>query len=414
MMVHPAIVGSKGSTVRSHNLKAILLALLNMQHLSRVKLAELTGLSTTTITNLISDLIEQGIVTEEGTETLSQPPTVGRPRTVLRLVPEARYAICIHIGVGSIRFTIGDLRANLQSVHSLAHPLERNPEEVFKDVMELVEDAIVDSGLDHKQFVGVGVGASGLVDPSTGVNLFAPNLGWRDVAIQDLCCSTLDLPVCVDNNVRAMALGEAMYGSGQDFQTLAFVYARIGVGAGFIMDGMLYRGIGAGAGEIGHMTMIPEGGEPCRCGNNGCLETLVSEPVILKQAEQFAKDNPGGVLAHQLEDDKALTIEMIFHAARAGDHDIRRMLDEKAQYMGIALANLVNIFNPEAIFLGGIFSQGEDLFLPGIEATMQERSFANLGKRVQLRTASFDRNAGVVGAAALALSKFFYQQPNAV
>jgi predicted NBD/HSP70 family sugar kinase len=219
------------------------------------------------------------------------------------------------------------------------------------------------------------------------------------------------LPICVDNNVRAMALGEAMFGNSREIQTIAFVYARIGVGAGFVMDGNLYRGIGAGAGEIGHMTMISEGGDRCRCGNRGCLETLVSEPVILKQAAEIARKNPQGALATWLQAGKTLSIEQIFEVARQGDLAIQAVIDQQARYMGIALANLVNIFNPETIVLGGMFAQGEELFLPLIETTMQERSFANLGERVQLRTASFGRNAGVVGAAALALNSFFYQQP---
>jgi glucokinase len=205
-----------------------------------------------------------------------------------------------------------------------------------------------------------------------------------------------------------MALGEAMFGNQRDLQSLAFVYARIGVGAGFIMNGDLYRGVGAGAGEIGHMTIMPEEGEPCRCGNNGCLETLVSEPVILRQAEEIARQNPKGVLAKQMENGKTISIEQVFNAARDGDKDMLKIIEKNACYMGIAMANLVNIFNPEAIVLGGLFAQGEDLFLPIIETTMQERSFADLGKRVQLRTASFGRNAGVVGAAALALKAFFY------
>jgi glucokinase-like ROK family protein len=413
-MVHSSILGSTGSAVKAHNVKAILLALLNTDNLSRVQLAQLTGLSTTTITNLISELIDNGIVAEEGTEKPSRPPSVGRPRTALRLVPDARFVIGIHIGVGSVRIAIGDLRANLLEVRSLAHPLDRNPEKVFQEISKLVDQTIQDRGLDTTQLLGIGIGASGLVDPSTGVNLIAPNLGWRNVPIQEICCSGLDIPICVDNNVRAMALGEAMFGNERDIQSLAFVYARIGVGAGFITNGNLYRGVGAGAGEIGHMTMILEAGEPCRCGNNGCLETLVSEPVILRQAEEIARQKPKGVLAQHMENGKILSIEQVFNVARDGDQDMLKIIKQKARYMGIALANLVNIFNPETIVLGGLYAQGADLLLPNIQNTMQERSFANLGKRVQLRTASFGRNAGVVGAAALALSAFFYQQPEIV
>jgi predicted NBD/HSP70 family sugar kinase len=244
----------------------------------------------------------------------------------------------------------------------------------------------------------------------------APNLGWRDVPIRDWLTERLGLPVCVDNNVRAMALGEAWFGTGQDVRALAFVYARIGVGAGFVVDGQLFRGSGAGAGEVGHTTIIPDGGDRCRCGNAGCLETLVSEPAVVSLAEELARQNPQGILARHLRSVEGTSsdIERIFAAARAGDEATRTMLNERARYMGIALANLVNTFNPELILLGGMLAQGQDLLLPVMEATMRQQAFANLGEQVQLQTTSFGRQAGVVGAATLALNAFFYQQPDRI
>jgi glucokinase len=209
-----------------------------------------------------------------------------------------------------------------------------------------------------------------------------------------------------------MALGEAMFGVGRDVRALAFVYARIGVGAGFVVDGQLYHGSAAGAGEIGHATIIPEEGEPCRCGNTGCLETLVSEPAIVRLAEELARQDEAGILATQLQHGEGMAIERVFAAARAGDSATQTMLKERACYMGIALANLVNVLNPELIVLGGIYAQGSDLLLPTIETTMRKRAFAHLGERVKLETTSFGRQAGVVGAAALALSTFFYDQPD--
>ncbi len=410
MVIRKTLIGNNPSTVKSHNLTAVLLALLRHEYISRVRLAEMTGLSTTTITNLVTKLLEQGVVVEEGTEKHGRRRSVGRPRTSLRLAPEARCAVGIHIGVGSIRVAVTDLRARLVSHRSLAHPLEKPPEEVLTETVVLVNEALAQSGVNSEDVVGVGVGASGLVNPHTGVNVFAPNLGWRDVPIRGFFAEHLGLPVCLDNNVRAMALGEALFGAGQDVRVLAFVYARIGVGAGFVVDGQLYRGSGAGAGEIGHMTIVPDGGEPCRCGNTGCLETLVSEPAIVRLAQELARQDGDGILATHLQHGKGTIIERIFAAARAGDVATRTMLDERARYMGIALANLVNVLNPELIVLGGIFAQGQDLLLPVVEATMRQRAFANLGERVQLQTASFGRQAGVVGAAALALNAFFYQQ----
>ncbi|MGD8752533.1 MAG: ROK family protein [Anaerolineales bacterium] len=414
MALHPNLLGSNYSSVKSHNLTAIMLMLLRHEQISRVRLAELSGLSTTTITNLISELLVQGIVVEEGVEEPTRRRGAGRPRTALRLVPEARHAVGIHIGVGNVRVGVADLRARLVSRLSLAHPLESSPEKVLTETAELVAEAIAQAEINTQNVIGIGVGASGLVNPYTGINVVAPNLGWRDVPIQDLLANRLGLPVCVDNNVRAMALGESLFGVGKGVHTLAFVYARIGVGAGFVVDGRLYRGGGAGAGEIGHTTIIPAGGIPCRCGNTGCLETLVSEPAIVRLAQDLASQDRGGTLVAYLQDGEGTIIERIFAAARAGDVATCAMLNERAGYMGIALANLVNTFNPDLIILGGILAQGQDLLLPDIESTMRQRAFAGLGEKVRLQTTGFGWRAGLVGAASLALTTFFYHQPEGI
>jgi glucokinase-like ROK family protein len=388
--------------------------LLRHEHVSRTRLSKLTGLSTTTITNLVSELLEQGIVTEEGLEQPVRRRGAGRPRTALWLVPEARYAIGVHIGVGSVRIAVADLRARLQNGRSLDHPLEMSPADVVRETSELIRQAIKESRVNPDHVVGVGIGASGLVNPVTGVNVVAPNLGWQNVPLADWFADQLDLPVCVDNNARAMALGEAWFGAGQDVHALAFVYARVGVGAGFVVGGQLFRGSGAGAGEIGHTTIIADGGKPCRCGNTGCLEALVSEPALVRQAEQLARQDKEGILANQLRHGEGRAIERIFAAARAGDAATRVMLEKRACYLGIGLANLVNILNPDLIILGGIYAQEPDLLLPVIEATVRQRAFANLGEQVQLQTASFGQQAGLVGAAALALDAFFYRQPERI
>lgn len=409
MSMRRSLLGSNSSTLKSHNMRAVLLTLLKHKDISRVRLAELTGLSATTITNLVTDLLDQGIVTEEGTKPPQSRRKVGRPRTALRLVPHARHAVGVHIGVSSVRVAVTDLYARPLNFLSLAHPGAASPSEVLKEIASLIEEAIAQSGVDPDGMVGVCVGASGLVNPHTGVNVFSPNLEWRDLPIRERLTGRLGLPLCVDNNVRAMVLGEALFGAGQGVSALAFVYARTGVGAGFVVDGQLYRGSAAGAGEIGHMTLIPDGGEPCRCGNTGCLETLVSEPVMVRRAEELAREDREGILAASLAHGEGTAVERVFEAARAGDTATLDMLNERARYMGIALANLVNVLNPELIVLGGVFAQGQDLLFPVVEKTMRQRAFARLGERVELQATSFGQQAGVVGAAALALSTFFFR-----
>lgn len=426
----PTLMGHGVGNIKAHNLRAVLLTLLHGGPTSRVRLAQLTGLSTTTITNLVAELLEQGLVAETGKEgingrrELNNRTGVGRPPTLINIVPSARCALGIHLGVDTVRVGVTDLFGNLRSYRVLAHPTDICPDELLESVIGLSRAVLAEGDVKPECLVGVGVGASGLVDPATGVNLLAPNLGWRNVPIRDILGRSLPQPIFVDNNVRAMALAEAMFGAGRGVNTLAFVYGRVGVGAGFVVGGEVYRGSRAGAGEIGHMTMIPAGGAPCRCGNTGCLETLVSEPQLVRQAQLLAERAPDSILTAWLTGGRPLTangrpsadevpdtpIERVFAAARAGDRDALALLDDCAHYMGTALANLVNLVNPDMIILGGLFAAGADLMLTAIEDTMRRRAFAGLGDAVTLRVTSFGRRVGAIGAAALALDRFFYRQ----
>jgi predicted NBD/HSP70 family sugar kinase len=447
----PTLTGRSIGNIKAHNLRAVLLTLLHQGPASRVRLAQLTGLSSTTITNLIAELLDQGIVAETGKAGSASPghggssngngrSVAGRPPTLVAIVPAARYAAGLHFGVDTFRVGVTDLFGNLLAYRALPHLTDLSPGRLLDEAATQIEQAVACAGVDHVGLVGVGVGASGLVDPETGVNVVAPNLGWHDVPIRDILARRLNAPIFVDNNVRAMALAEAMFGAGRGVSTLAFVYSRVGVGAGFVVDGNVYRGSRAGAGEIGHTTMIPAGGAPCRCGNTGCLEMLVSEPEIVRQAQVLAARAPDSLLARELMgiggrrtpdeptpavgagrpasvvdevgsgDALDAPIERVFAAARGGDRETLAMLDERAFYMGTALANIVNLINPDMIILGGLFAAGADLMLPRIEETMRRRAFAGLGEAVALHVTTFGRRVGAVGAAALALDAFFYRQ----
>jgi glucokinase-like ROK family protein len=413
-MANSSFLGSQINLVKSLNLRAVLLTLLNDGSISRVQLANRTSLSSTTITKLVAELLEQGVVIEETTaeqeERLSgEPRAVGRPRTALRLVPDARYAIGIHIGIGFVRVAVANLHAGLVHNQFIRFDISRPAEQVLGAIADLVNEVIAASRVEPERILGIGIGSSGLTDHRQGITVLAPNLGWQQVAVKSYFEARLGLPVIVDNNVRAMALGEAMYGAGKGTEVLAFVYGRVGVGAGFVVNGQIYHGSAAGAGEIGHVTILPQGGETCSCGNRGCLETLVSEPALLRQARLLAEAEPDGSLARVLR--QSPDIEAVFAAARLGDSGTRQMLAHRGYYLGIALANLVNVLNPDLILLGGIFAQGADLLLPSAEETMRAMAFARLGENVRLQITGFGWRAGVIGAATLALNKFFFQQP---
>lgn len=411
------IQGSNIARVKAHNMRAILLNLLTAasandgQPISRIQLAHQTRLSSTTITNLVAELIEQGIIAEDKNPQEEEQRSVGRPRTGLRLIPDARYVVGVHIGVGVYRAAVMNLQAEIVCSKIVNFLTQTAADAILQQISTDIDALLDECGVDRRLILGIGVGASGLVDYQNGVNILAPNLNWHNVAIRDFLESRLGLPVAIENNVRAMALGEAYFGWGRDAQSLAFVYGRTGVGAGFVIDHQLFRGSNTGAGEIGHMILVSENGTRCRCGNYGCLETLVSESVILGHAQEIAKREPQGILASQMQSPGSLSpIEQVFAAARQGDPAVIKLLDDTGHYLGIALANLVNIFNPEMIVLGGLFAQAEDLILPVTRQTLNQAAFAGLGEKVRLVTTRFGWRAGVTGAAVLALMTFFYRQ----
>jgi glucokinase-like ROK family protein len=408
------MVSSRGrnqNLVKSYNLSAVLFALLQGGLVSRVELAESLSLSNTTITNLTAELLENEIIAEDQVEVTEKHRKVGRPRRMLRLIPNARFVIGVHIGVGMYRVAVTNLFAEIVHSNLVRYSLETKPEDVISEIAQKIEESIDASGVERWRVIGVGVGASGLVDTVSGVNVIAPRLGWRNVPIRSLFEEKLDLPICVDNNTRAMALGEAYFGAGKGVDSLAFVYGRVGVGAGFVVENQLFHGFNAGAGEIGHMVLLLEEGELCSCGNRGCLETLVSESVIIKEAKKRAFENPESLLYQYLQNKESSSpIDQVISAARDGDKIAQDLFQERGCYLGIALANLVNVLNPQLIILGGMFSQADDLFLPSVEAKMRELSFDRLGENVQLIATSFGWRAGVIGASSLALISFFYQE----
>jgi predicted NBD/HSP70 family sugar kinase len=413
-MSEPTFLGSNISLVKSHNLRVILLNLLYGKDVSRVQLAEKTSLSTTTITNLVSELLEQGVLVEEGNEEVSGRRRVGRPRTTLRMVPNARYAVGVHIGIGIFRIAITDLYGEIVYGNIYDFNMGDDPYDVLHRIAEEIEHTIIESQVEPAKVVGVGVGASGLVDHREGVNVFSPNLGWRNVPVRDILLESLDIPVIVDNNVRCMALGEAFFGEGKNAYSLAFVYGRIGVGAGFVVNGQVFRGSAAGAGEIGHTIIVQEYRDEQV--NEINLEKLISEATLIDKAEKLAKEMPDSLLAQKLTREIGATdkIEAIFSAAREGDQKCLQMIGQSAYHLGVALANLVNVLNPDLIILGGMLAQGHDLILPSAERVMKEKAFAGLGAKVRVQTTCFGWRAGVTGAATLALNAYFYQQPEGI
>ena len=400
------LVGSNITRAKKHNRQAILFSLLQDGALSRVELAELLNLTSTTITNLTGELLDQGLIAVADNAQAKPQIGAGRPRTLLTLQADAQYSVGVQIGIGYLRSGLVNLCGELVNSAETRFSLEDSAESVLDTICTEIEQLVQASAIPLSKIVGVGIGASGLVDVERGVNVTAPTFGWRDVPMRAHVAKRLNLPVMIDNNVRAMALGEAFFGAGRNVDLLAFIFGRIGVGAGLVVNGQIFRGMGAGAGEIGHTIVMPQMGELCRCGQRGCLETIVTEPVLIRQIQS----QPHLAKLIDLSDlqDYDGIFAQILALATDGNEQLTHMLDHVAHYVGIALVNLVNTLNPEQIILGGMYAQGADYFLPRISDIVRKRSFGGLGEGVEIVAGSFGRNAGSIGAAGLALDAYFY------
>jgi glucokinase/transcriptional regulator of PTS gene len=420
----PSFQGTNIGLIKAHNLRAILQTLLFESQLSRVQLAERTSLSTTTITNLIAELVDQGLVVETDGEMAKTQNHIGRPRTGLRLAGEARAAVGLSIQANGLDAGIVNLAGQIQQVQSTALS-PASPEEAIGAATDLIGSLLSERDSANDDVLGIGVAVSGLVDFESGDYTYSPDFGWRNVPLGKALSRELDMPVCIDSRARAIALGESLFGAGRMVHALACLDSSSTVETGFVVGRRIARGSPLGTGAIGHMVILPEGGDVCRCGNTGCLETLVSEPALFRAAQEFAHDDPenkpgkvtiGSEITERSPSSNESAglfereiLDRLFTAAREGDREAVRLIKARSHYIGIALANLVNLFNPELIVLGGVFRRGFDLFAPYAGEVMRQRSFDRLGDGVRLVPASFGEGTRVTGAASLALSAFFYQ-----
>ncbi len=257
--------------------------------------------------------------------------------------------------------------------------------------------ACSETGVEVGGLRGLGVATPGWVDTERGVVPAAPQLiGWRDVPLVEMLQERLALTVLLENDANAAALGENAFGAGRGTRHMLYITVSTGVGAGIITDGRLYGGAKGSAGEIGH-TIVDPSGPLCGCGNRGCLEALSSGTAIARRATEAADRGDSAALAGIREREGRLGARLVADAAREGDAASIAIYEEAGRFLGIALANAVNLLSPEAIILGGGVMQAKDLFLPRAEETMRDLALGEPLKYMRLAEAELGDRAGVMG-----------------
>lgn len=365
--------------------------------ISRVDIARLTGLTQPTVTNITNKLMESNLIMEY----MMGESSGGRRPVLLKINPEALNVIVIHISSNKLFAYLTDGDINVIK-HDTAKIKNLNKEQIIDMMNEYIEKYQNEA---KAQLPGIGVVVHGPVKAREGISIFAPNIGWKNVPIKFIVEDKFHIPTFVENDVRAMTLGEFYYGAARDVNNMVFIKVGYGVGSGIIMDGRLYRGVGDSAGEIGHTT-IDVGGPQCGCGNYGCLEAMASENALVKTMVKSIKEGRDSMVLDlaggNLED---VTPEIIYEAAASGDILASRILRQIARYLGIAVANAINTFNPELIVIGGGITRAKAFIEETMMETVKCRALESCFQDVRISFSTMGDEATLKGAADMVMAE---------
>lgn len=311
------------------------------------------------------------------------------------------YYIGVDIGGTNIKAGIISERGDILSMAVASTHADRPQNEVFHDIVAVVEEVIADSKQPRSAILGVGIGTPGSVDSGTGVVLYNYNLGWRDFAIGPMLSLALSLPVRLENDANAAALGEVVAGSARGASSAMIITLGTGVGSGLVIDGKIWTGWNGAAGEFGHMVIV-KGGRPCTCGRKGCFEAYASATGLIAMTREAIEAHPGGPLAELARREGTVSGHTAFDAAEAGDPAAAQVVEEYVDYLACGLANLINGLQPEIISIGGgVGKQGERLLAP-LRRKVEAESFGEKRegqKRTRLVSCTLGYRAGLIGAA---------------
>ncbi|MFC6090804.1 ROK family transcriptional regulator [Saccharothrix lopnurensis] len=375
--------------LRRQNRATLLSTLFFDGPLSRYELSRLSGLSAATVSNVTAELVEDGLVVEAG----SVDSDGGRPRVLLRVNPAFGHVVGVDVGETGIKVELFDL--GLTQLAARDHALSpSSPAAVASLVASSVRDVVAAAGVPVSTVLGVGVGVPGTVEQGAAAVVHAPTIGWDAVRLEELIRAAGGTwPLYVENGAKTQGQAEMWFGAGRGARHVVIALIGSGVGAAVVTDGGVYRGATSSAGEWGHTTIV-YGGRPCRCGALGCLEAYVGAEAIL---DRYRKARGRNLAAGGEQSTVAALIAAAAHSRTAA-----RVLDETAGYLGAGIANLVNLFNPERIVLGGWAGLALGAHqLDRIVAATRAHALRHPFDQISIELGRFGPDAVAVGAATL-------------
>lgn len=364
---------------------------------SRVKLTQATGLDAKTITNISNSLIENGLVI--CLDASRGKKSRGRPAETLSINPEAAFAVGLDIGASQVTSVLTDLQGRIVSKCRHEFGSAKSANYLFKEAQSALDDVLGSLPKNRKKRLkGIGVCVPGFIDRHTGMVLRSVNIrGFRNFPLVRLLQERFATTLILEKSSRAMAMAEIWYGNNTSANFIC-VDLGYGIGMGIVSNGLIYRGANEISGEIGHTRVVQKNGLKCSCGKRGCLETVASGKALAKQAERtpLRKYNI-----------KSKGAKAIHGAALAGNAQAKKLLETTGYYTGIAIANVINLFDPTRVIVNGGLINAGPFLLDSLEKTVRENYIGHLGGNCQIEISKLGKFSGALGAAMLPLRRYF-------
>lgn len=379
--------------IRAINRSTVLNTIKNHGPLSRTAIAQRTGLSAATITTITGELIQRGLIFEKEEGDSSG----GRRPILLALNPAGGCVIGIKLAEDQITAALTDLKATVlaRDILPIQHP---SLDSVIDGIAELVNRLLLSTGSRPQRFLGVGIGLAGIIDDRRGILRHSPIFGWKNVLLTDLLTARLGAPIYIDNDVNTLTITELWFGKGKGIDNFLTVTIGRGVGLGIVVNGQVYLGAHGGVGEFGHIVIDPYGAA-CPCGKRGCLETYVADPALMRMAGVAASQ---GALPYAPKD-----IDELVGFARSGNTAAQAILARAGEVLGMGIANLINLLNPELIIVSGEGVRAGDLLFDPMRAAVMANVMPGLAGDTQIIIEPWDDYAWARGAAGLVLQRLF-------
>lgn len=373
---------------RAFNQQLVLRAIYDRTEISRAELARVTGLTRTSVSSLVGELILDGLVEETG----RGPSTGGKAPILMRVRPDGRHLIGVDLGESGFTGATVDLRGRI--VHSISVPLEkRNGEAALQVVLGLIESLVNGNGT--SPLLGIGIGAPGLIDSRTGTVRWAVNLDWSDLPLGAIVEQRFGVPVVVANDSQAAAVAEATFGAVARPENLIVVRVARGIGAGIILDGQLHHGEGSGAGEIGHAIFgterTPANVRPCRCGRVGCLETIASMEAMVVAAREV--------------DPTVVDERSLLAAFESGSEAVGEIVLRGGRMLGLGIAALISALNVRHVLIVGPATRLGQRWLAAIRQQAEWSALPLLARETLIELGASQDDDVLIGASALLMTE---------